>query len=298
MSAVMDRGRIRPGEMRYQEPMSRYTTWRVGGPAQRLYCPRDGADLARFVATLPADEQLFWFGLGSNMLVRDGGIEGTVVLTHGGLNGLSIEDQMVRAEVGVPCARLGRIVQRRGLTGLEFMVGIPGTVGGALAMNAGAVGDETWAAIDRVETIDKQGVVRVRRKDSFDIGYRRVAGCEGEFFVAATWRLSSGDPELLASRIKEIMRRRKLTQPLGEPTAGSVFRNPPGDSAGRLIEAAGCKGASVGRARVSERHANFIVNEGGKAADIEALMAWVRDKVASEFGVYLEPEVHVVGEAT
>ena len=297
MNAVMERSRIRPGEMRYQEPMARYTTWRAGGPAQRLYCPRDLTELGEFLASLPGSEKVFWCGLGSNLLVRDGGIEGTVILTHGGLNGLSIEGNRVWAEAGVACARLGRITQRGGLTGLEFMVGIPGTVGGALAMNAGAAGDETWTTIETVETMDNQGVIRVRRKDAFDIGYRRVSGCASERFVAGTWRLGNGDPGLLVERVTEIVRRRRLTQPLGEPTSGSVFRNPPGDSAGRLLEAAGCKGAGIGKARVSELHANFIINEGGGAADIETLMVWLRDRVASEFGVYLEPEVQVIGEA-
>jgi UDP-N-acetylmuramate dehydrogenase len=297
MSAVMQRSRIQPGQMRYHEPMARYTSWRAGGPVERLYCPQDVTDLAEFVARQPEDEALFWCGLGSNLLVRDAGIKGTVILTHGGLNRLHIEGSWVRAEAGVASARLGRITQRHGLTGLEFLVGIPGTVGGALAMNAGAAGDETWTAITAVETLDRQGVIRVRRKDEFEVGYRRVSGWPEEHFVAGIWQLGEGEPQFLAERVAEIMRRRQLIQPLGEPTCGSVFRNPPGESAGRLIEAAGCKGASVGKARVSERHANFIVNQGSSAADIEALMAWVRDRVASRFAIYLEPEVHVVGEA-
>lgn len=291
----MARGRIRPGEVRYSEPMARYTSWRAGGPAQRLYCPGDVEELVAFLTALPADEPLFWCGLGSNLLVRDGGIRGTAILTHGGLSDLSIAGPRLRAEAGVPCPRLSKAAQRSGLSGLEFMSGIPGTVGGALAMNAGADGDESWAAITAVETIDRFGNRRNRPREAFDIGYRRATGPVGEFFLAGIWSLGQAEPSLLSERITAILRRRKLTQPLGEPTCGSVFRNPPGDSAGRLIEAAGCKGVRVGKARVSAQHANFIVNEGGCAADIESLMTRVRERVAKCFGVYLEPEVQVVG---
>ncbi len=296
-AAELKQGRIRPGELRHGEPLARYTTWRAGGPAQRLYCPSDRAELAAFLARLPAQEPLFWAGLGSNLLVRDGGVAGTVILTPGGLDGLHIEGTRVRAEAGVPSPRLARASVRSGLAGLEFLAGVPGTVGGALALNAGAEGGETWAALCEVETVDRGGRLRTRRPADFRVGYRAVAGPPGEAFVAATWRLAPADPEALQQRVRGLLQRRKATQPVGQPTCGSVFRNPPGAAAGRLIEAAGCKGLAVGGAYVSERHANFIINAGGGAADIEALMGHVQDRVERCHGVRLEPEVHTWGEA-
>lgn len=293
----LDPGALR-GTLLEREPLARYTTWRVGGPADRLYRPADVADLAAFLATLPPEEPLFWLGLGSNLLVRDGGIRGTVVVTAGLLRGLDLTaDGGVRAEAGVACAKLARFAGGAGLTGAEFMAGIPGTVGGALAMNAGAFGGETWPLVRRVEVIARNGARRTRGPEDYRIGYRSVAGPAGEWFLAAEFALHPGSGSQAGERIRELLRRRGATQPTGQASCGSVFRNPPGDHAGRLIEACGLKGARIGAAEVSPKHANFIINTGGaRAADIEALMARVQVVVAERCGVRLESEVRVVGE--
>ncbi|HFC53300.1 MAG TPA: UDP-N-acetylmuramate dehydrogenase [Gammaproteobacteria bacterium] len=286
------------GTMREQEPMARHTTWRVGGPAQRFYEPADRDDLAALLRSLPPDEPLFWLGLGSNLLVRDGGIRGTVIHTTGRLSALErLEGDRIRVEAGVPCPRVARFCAQERLTGAEFLAGIPGTMGGALQMNAGAFGGETWALVAGVETVDRQGVQRRRDPAEYRIGYRSVQGPPGEWFCAATLQLESGDPRAARQRVRDLLERRGATQPTGLPSAGSVFRNPPGDHAARLIEAAGLKGASIGGARVSTKHANFIINSGGaSAADIEALIERVEAVVLEKHGVELQREVHIVGE--
>ncbi len=285
------------GRLERDVPMARHTSWRVGGRAERVYRPADLDDLAAFLRTLPPDEPLHWVGLGSNLLVRDGGLRGTVILLHGGLDRIErLDARTVRAEAGAACAKLARATARMGLAGLEFMAGIPGTVGGALAMNAGAFGGETWARVRQVWTIDRAGRVRARAPADYTVGYRSVRGPAGEWFVAAALALAPGDGRGL-ERIRALLARRAATQPMGRPSCGSVFRNPPGDHAGRLIEAAGLKGVRRGGAMVSERHANFIVNTGGAtAADIEALIRHVQETVERVHGVRLEPEVRIVGE--
>lgn len=287
------------GELRRDELMSRHTTWRVGGPADRLYRPADLADLQTFLAGLPAGEPLFWLGLGSNLLVRDGGIRGTVILTAQALNTLEfLADGRIRAGAGVPCARIAKRSAGRGLVGGEFFVGIPGTLGGALAMNAGAFGGETWQWVESVETVDASGTLRRRTPEDFEIGYRHVRGPRGEWFVAATLRLEPGDGEAAAARIKGMLAKRSATQPVGRPSGGSVFRNPEGDHAARLIEACGLKGLGVGGAAVSDKHANFIINNGdATAADIETLILHLQRVVAERQGVRLCPEVRIVGES-
>jgi UDP-N-acetylmuramate dehydrogenase len=287
------------GRLTHDEPLAGLTSWRVGGPARRCYRPADLDDLAAFLAGLPPGEPVFWLGLGSNVLVRDGGIPGTVILTSGLLDGIGLaEDGTLRVEAGVACAKVARFAARRGLTGAEFLAGIPGTLGGALAMNAGAWGGETWERVDRVETLDRAGRRRVRPRSDYAAGYRHVRGPTGEWFVAAWLRLPPGDPSEATARIRALLKRRAETQPLGQPSCGSVFRNPPGDFAGRLIEACGLKGTRFGGACVSEKHANFIVNLGGAtAADVEALLLHVQATVEREHGVHLEPEVRVVGVA-
>ena len=287
------------GELRRDEPMARHTSWRVGGPADRFYTAADVQDLAAFLAALPAGEPLFWLGLGSNLLVRDGGIRGTVVHTQRALDWIEpMDGGRVEAGAGVACAKLARYCGRRGLAGAHFFAGIPGTVGGALAMNAGAFGGETWERVEAVRTVDRRGELRWRDAADFQAAYRSVRGPAGEWFVAARLRLEPGaDPQLLASRVRELLGRRAATQPMGQPSCGSVFRNPEGDHAARLIEAAGLKGTCIGGACVSEKHANFIVNTGGaRAADIEALIERVRHRVEERHGVRLLPEVRVVGE--
>ncbi len=286
------------GRLLVDEPMSRHTSWRVGGPARRLFEPADSDDLARFLAGLSADEPIFWLGLGSNLLVRDGGIPGTVIQTYGLLNGLErVGERSLRVEAGVACAKVASMALREGLCGVEFFTGIPGTMGGALAMNAGAFGGDTWSLISQVETIDRSGRRRMRLPREYQVGYREVRGNQGEWFLAAELELLQGDPTAATARVKELLHRRSATQPIGEPTCGSVFRNPPGDYAGRLIEASGLKGTKIGGAQVSEKHANFIVNTGSAAAaDIEALMETVAATVEENHGVKLVPEVKIVGE--
>jgi len=285
------------GELRHDETMARHTSWRVGGPADTWFRPADLDDLAAFLATLDAATPVHLVGLGSNLLVRDGGVRGVVIGTHGVLSGMTRSgDRGIRAEAGVPCAKIARSCARWGLGAGEFFAGIPGTLGGALAMNAGAFGGETWDYVLAVETMDRGGVRRRRARDEYVTGYRSVAGPVGEWFIAAELEFPLGRPTTQAS-IRELLVKRKATQPIGEPSCGSVFTNPPGDHAARLIEAAGLKGYRIGGAEVSRKHANFIINTGAAtAADIERLMAHVAAEVERLHGVRLENEVRVIGE--
>lgn len=286
------------GTLKVNEPMARHTSWRVGGPAQRYYEPADLDDLAQFLAQTNVDEPLFWVGLGSNLLVRDGGIRGTVIVTTGLLNEMAVlESGLVRIEAGVSCAKAARFAARQGLVGAEFLAGIPGTMGGALAMNAGAFGDETWPCVAAVETMDRHGRRFVRQPDEYEVSYRHVRGPANEWFVAAHLTLDSGDAMAATARIKELLDRRNASQPIGQPSCGSVFRNPPNDHAGRLIEASGLKGACIGGACISTKHANFIINSGNAtAAEIEAMIAKAMTTVEQQHGIRLVPEVHIVGE--
>lgn len=287
------------GTLLLNEPMARHTSWRVGGPAQRCYKPADLADLAQFLQQLPAHEPLVFVGLGSNLLVRDGGVRGTVILTGAGLQQLQLAaDGRVRAEAGVACNKVARFCIRHGLVSAEFLAGIPGTMGGALAMNAGAFDGETWSVVASVETLDRHGTRRTRSKNEFVIAYRHVEIPPGEWFVAAHLRLPAGDARAAAARMKALLARRNATQPTQTANAGSTFRNPHGDYAARLIEACGLKGYCIGGACVSDKHANFIVNTGtATAADIQRLIAHLADTVKRIHGVELIQEVHVIGEA-
>lgn len=287
------------GVMLHDEPLARHTSWRVGGSARCFYRPAESADLARFLQQLPADEPLLWLGMGSNLLVRDGGFNGTVIATQGCLNGMAVvEDNLLWVEAGVTSAQVARFAARAGLCGVEFLAGIPGTLGGALAMNAGAFGGEIWPLVERVETLDRAGRVRLRKPEDFSVGYRKVVIPEGEWFIAAWLRLEPGDVTEGQARIRQLLEQRAATQPLGLPSCGSVFRNPPGDYAARLIESAGLKGSTIGGACVSEKHANFIINTGAAtAADIEQLIKKVQQQVAAVHGVELQTEVCIVGEA-
>lgn len=286
------------GELRRDEPLARYTSWKVGGPARCLYRPADAEDLASFLQQLPAEEPLLWLGLGSNLLVRDGGFQGTVIALQGRLAEIEVAGEQVHCGAGASCAKVARSAARAGLTGAAFLAGIPGTMGGALAMNAGAFGGETWAQVSEVQTIDRSGRIRRRLPEDFQVAYREVQGPQGEWFVSARLRLERGDVEAEQARIRALLERRAATQPTGLPSGGSTFRNPPGDHAARLIEAAGLKGHRIGGAEVSPKHANFIINTGAAtAADIEALISHVQTEVERRFGVRLEPEVHRVGVA-
>ncbi|MCI0507704.1 MAG: UDP-N-acetylmuramate dehydrogenase [Gammaproteobacteria bacterium] len=298
MMAAQKRSGLR-GALRHDEPMNRHTSWRVGGTVDRYYQPADIDDLAMFFSQLDEHESITWVGLGSNLLVRDGGIRGTVIATSGMLNGLSkIGEMTVRAEAGVACAKVARFCARQSLQGAEFLAGIPGTMGGALAMNAGAFGGETWNIVSAVETLDHTGNIRRRLPADYTIAYRSVKGPKNEWFVAAELTLQAGDSEISQAKIKEFLNKRGNTQPIQQPNAGSVFKNPAGDYAARLIEASGLKGYCIGGACVSGKHANFIVNTGNAtAADIENLIAHVAKTVEQQHGIVLECEVRIIGEA-
>jgi UDP-N-acetylmuramate dehydrogenase len=316
------------GKLRHHEPMGRHVSWRAGGAAERFYVPADLNDLAAFIAGLPEDEPLHVLGLGSNILVRDGGLRGTVIHLHGVLTLIQIEQRlqgmawqceginhhvMIYAEAGVAAPKLARFAANHDLLGAEFLAGIPGTVGGALAMNAGCFGDETWNHVKQVLTLDRRGYFNERLPGEFEVGYRHVerksVRCQvidrwvdmpepDEFFIAAWFRFERGDGLASKGKIKELLSRRVATQPLNLPNAGSVFRNPPGDHAARLIESCGLKGLREGNAQVSVKHANFIVNLGGASAgDIERLIGRMEQEVFEKTGIRLLREVRIIGDA-
>lgn len=287
------------GRLVHGEPLARHSSWRTGGPADRFYLPADLDDLRAFLAREPRAQPLLWIGLGSNLLVRDGGFRGTVIHIAGVLNEMRLAPPCtVVAGAGVTCAKLARFAAARDLGGLEFMAGIPGTVGGALAMNAGAHGGATWDTVHEAYTLDRDGTMRVRRRGDLGVGYRHVALPDGEWFTGARFELEPVATGQGAARIRGLLAQRNATQPTGAFSCGSVFRNPPGDHAGRLIDQCGLKGVRRGGAHVSEKHANFIINDGhASAADIEGLIDEVRARVRERCGVELEPEVRIVGEA-
>ncbi|MDE1942234.1 MAG: UDP-N-acetylmuramate dehydrogenase [Betaproteobacteria bacterium] len=311
---------IAPGELRLNEPMRNHVSWRAGGMAAQCYAPKNREDLVDFVCTRASGEKLHVVGLGSNLLVRDGGLDATVVLTHGALRsstvaGTEARGTVLEVEAGVPAPKVARMAARLGLAGAEFLAGIPGTMGGALAMNAGCYGSETWDFVVSVTTLDRNGCIRVRTRADYDIGYRhvalRTAGStertaqhdrlplepDGEWFLAARLAFPEGSAEHALQRIRDLLARRVASQPLGQPNAGSVFRNPAGDHAARLIEACGLKGEQEGGAEVSRKHANFIVNRGDATArDIETLIRKIQDRVLQECGVPLVTEVRIVGK--
>ena len=285
------------GQLQQKALLAEYTSWRVGGPADLLYIPADLKDLAFFLEQLPLDIPLLWLGLGSNVLIRDGGVEGVVIVTQGALAEINpLESQIVRAEAGVACAQIARYTARLGLTGLEFMAGIPGTVGGALAMNAGCYGGETWQRVRCVETINRKGEIKLRPLTDFQVAYRSVKGQQDEWFVAGHFELALGDKKHSLEDIKVLLEKRNAAQPTGLPNCGSVFRNPTGNFAARLIEECGLKGKVIGGACVSTKHANFIINEhAATAADIEALIYEIAATVEKQHGIRLIPEVHIIG---
>ena len=291
---VQIRGLLHAGE-----PLSRHTSWRVGGPADRYFEPADRADLVAFVRALPANEPVLWLGLGSNLLVRDGGFRGTVIALHGALDELVRDEAgQVYAEAGVHCARLAKFAERQQLAGLGYMAGIPGTVGGALAMNAGAWGGETWPTVAEVDVLMRDGSIVSLTPSAFEIGYRSVVP-PADFlgFLGARFKVTADADGRYAAATRDSLAQRKATQPVGKPSAGSTFRNPPGDHAARLIESCGLKNHRIGGAHVSQQHANFILTEEGAcAADVEALIEHVRTTVKQKTGIELHPEVRVVGE--
>ena len=285
------------GTLLMNESMARYNSWRIGGKADRLYIPSSLDDLSAFLQSLDAEEPVNFVGLGSNLLVRDDGVRGTVVVLHNALNRLQMEGNLIYADAGVTCAKLARFTAKQAKQGGEFWAGIPGTVGGALSMNAGCHGGETWDSVHRVLTIDLKGTVHERNATEFVVAYRHVEmPVVNEWYVGSWFNLAVGDPEVSEQKIKTLLAKRLETQPLNLPNAGSTFRNPEGDYAARLVEACGLKGHMIGGAQISEKHANFIVNLGNATAhDIEQLIDLMRDQVKEKFGISLQQEVHVLG---
>jgi len=285
------------GKLLMNEPMARYTSWRVGGTADKAYVPTGLEDVAAFLQSLDKNEPVHFIGLGSNLLVRDGGIRGTVILMHSALVDMGMVDNKLYAEAGVTCSKVAKFSAKQHRHGAEFLAGIPGTVGGALAMNAGCYGAETWDVVNKVMTVDRQGVIRSRTKSEYHVSYRHVEMPAEEWFLAAWFDLPEGDMNEAEQKIKALLAKRLATQPLNLPNAGSTFRNPEGDYAARLIEASGLKGYVMGGAQVSEKHANFIVNLGtATALDIELLIRHMQETVMNKFGIALQQEVRVIGE--
>jgi len=282
----------------FDEPMSKHTSWRLGGPADRYYVPADLEDLQNFLADLETGLDILWVGLGSNMLVRDGGFRGLVIAPLNALNEIQLNpDGGIYAESGVSCAKLAKFCRNEGLAGADFFAGIPGTIGGALAMNAGAFGGETWTAVEQLFMLDRRGLLVERNAAEFEVGYRRVTLPHEEWFAAALFRFdrrAAGED----SNIRQLLQQRNATQPIGQPSCGSVFKNPPGKHAAQLIEAAGLKGYCLGTACVSDKHANFIISTAATTShDVEALIEHIRVSVAAKFDICLESEVRIVGEA-
>jgi len=297
MSIDIDRTLFR-GELREQEPMSRHTSWKTGGDAEYFYIADDIEDLSVFMASIPDDLPVTWVGLGSNLLVRDGGLSGVVISIIGVLNELECSDENeMKIGAGVTCAKAARFAAKHGLTGIEFLASIPGSIGGALAMNAGAYGGDIWRNVKRVETINKKGQRQFYSSDQFEIGYRSVSLAEDEWFVSCILELEVSNKDLVEKNIKELLSKRADSQPLGQHSCGSVFRNPENDHAARLIDTCGLKGKQIGGAIVSEKHANFIINTGNAtSSDIESLIEFVQTTVYGTYEIKLIPEVRIIGE--
>ena len=290
---------IEKGVLQHQVSLKPFTSWHIGGEAERLYWPLHLADVQQFLKTLSEAEPLTWLGLGSNVLISDEGIAGTTIITQGVLKELALMESpsTLRAEAGLSCAQVARFAAKNNWVGGEFLAGIPGTIGGALFMNAGAFGGETWDIVSKVETIDRHGIVSLRNKDEFEYGYRYTKGLkDNEWFVAAHFALESGDGKVGLEKIKALLDRRAETQPTGEPSCGSTFRNPEGDYAARLIEACGLKGLRIGDMEVSPKHANFLINTGkATAQDALALVKHLQRCVKEKFNVDLHPEFKWLG---
>lgn len=286
------------GSLLLNESLARYNSWRVGGKADRVYIPAGLQDLQAFLQDLDENEPVHFIGLGSNLLVRDGGVRGTVIVMHNALNVLEMQGNLIYADAGVTSAKVAKFSAKQGKRGAEFLAGIPGTVGGALAMNAGCHGGETWYIVNKVLTIDKHGKLHTRDREEFVATYRHVEmPAKNEWFIGAWFELPNGSATEAELTIKNLLAKRLATQPLNLPNAGSTFRNPEGDYAARLIEACGLKGHQIGGAQVSEKHANFIVTmPGATAADVEQTIALMRNTVKDKFGIELQQEVRVIGE--
>jgi len=287
------------GELLMDEPMSKHTSWRTGGNADYFYTPGNREDLLQLLSRLPSTMPVTWVGLGSNLLVRDGGIRGMVVRTSKGLNEIRMLDgNRIYAESGVSSAKVARFSSNSNLTGVEFLSGVPGSFGGALAMNAGAFGGETWDWVEDIECASRTGqCVRIVPGEIL-VGYRSVILPPDSWIISGTLALQGGGEDFNGrARIRSLLDKRSASQPIQSANAGSVFRNPEGDFAARLIEQAGLKGFAIGDAVVSKIHANFIVNSSAASSgQIEELINTVQEKVKDLSGVHLETEVRIIGE--
>jgi len=293
------------------EPMSKHTSWRAGGLAKRYVQSASLTSLASFIASLPDNEELLWLGLGSNTLIRDGGFNGTVIATQGVMTQLELIDETtVYAGAGVASAKLARFCAKHDLCGADFFAGIPGLLGGALAMNAGAFGGETWPLVTEVETLNRRGEINIRQADEFEYSYRSVKGLNDEWFVSATFKLTkklkagcSGDGQAATGTenntadIKQLLAKRAVSQPTGVASCGSVFRNPEGLYAAQLIENCGLKNKRIGGAVISQKHANFIINDkNASAQDIEMLIELMQQEVKQKHNIELQTEVRIIGD--
>jgi len=287
------------GELRTQEPMSRHTSWKTGGNADYYYIASDINDLAKFISKLPTSTPITWIGFGSNLLVRDGGLPGVVVSVVGLLNELKkINETDIFIGAGVSCVKVAHFSAKHGLEGIEFLAGIPGTIGGALAMNAGAYGGEIWSYIKEVETINRKGKREIFEKNKFDINYRSVSISENEWFIACKMKLEISTRTVVNDRIKKMLSERADGQPLGKLSCGSVFRNPTNQHAAKLIELCGLKGKKVGGAVISDKHSNFIINTGNATSlDIEQLIEFIQACVYEKYDIKLIPEVRIIGKS-
>ena len=286
------------GDLYFDHSLKELNSWRTGGRCDCFYMPSGIEDFAFFLSHCIDDKPVTCIGLGSNILVRDGGVRGVVISLRDKFGEITHSDNIVYAQAGVTCAKLARYCARHGLAGLEFIVGVPGTVGGALAMNAGAFGSEIWNSVDTVDTINRCGRICTREVSEFEIDYRMATMPDEEWFIAGNFELSSGaDSHQLEDQIKELLRQRKATQPVGQSSCGCVFKNPEGFYAACLIEECGLKEHAVGDAQISNKHANFIINQGNaSAAEIEELICHVQSVVARDTGVNLQVEVKIIGE--
>lgn len=286
------------GELLFDVSLSRYNTWGVGGHAECVFHPADLEDLSNFLAHTHAQVPITWLGLGSNVLIRDGGIDGVVIITQSGLKEIRFDNGSVYSQAGTACAKLARASVSNGFQGIEFLAGIPGTVGGALAMNAGAFGGQTWEHVIQVDSINRQGEIITRDACEFEYGYRYVKSFSDEWFVGARFELKVNNPDTNIISIKDLLAQRAASQPIGKKNCGSVFKNPEHGFAAKLIEQCGLKGFAIGGACVSQKHANFILNEANATAnDIEQLITYVQQTVRQQCHIELIPEVRFLGKS-
>ena len=286
------------GRLLANQSLAELTWFRVGGPAQILFMPEDEADLSYFLAHLPIEIAVIVIGLGSNLIMRDGGVAGVVIRLGRGFSDIAVEGVGVRAGAAVPDVKVARAAQEAGIAGLSFMRGIPGAVGGALRMNGGAYGRETKDALVEARAVDRRGVIHVLGNADLHYSYRHCGAPDDYIFTQALFAGERGDPAIIAAEMDKITELREATQPIKSRTGGSTFKNPPGHKAWQLIDAAGCRGLRIGDAQVSEMHCNFLINLGNAtAADIETLGETVRRRVKETSGVELEWEIKRVGLA-